>query len=76
PSTPRPPLPPPLARIRRHHTMISNDYLQLPYLNNARLLATLTIATKIALTTTWANMSPVSVSPHSRQARPNTSPCA
>src|SRR5262249_48135092 len=35
PSTPRPPLPPPLARVRRHHTMIrklSSSYLQLPCL--------------------------------------------
>lgn len=35
PSTPRPPLPPPLARVRRHHTVIrklSSGYLQLPYL--------------------------------------------
>ncbi|MFJ9478689.1 hypothetical protein ACIRRI_27325, partial [Streptomyces mirabilis] len=32
--TPRPPLPPELAHIRRHHTMIrkpSSSYLQLPY---------------------------------------------
>ncbi|MCY0963530.1 hypothetical protein, partial [Streptomyces sp. H27-H5] len=34
PSTPRPPLPPPLAHLRRHHTMTSqhtSGYLQLPY---------------------------------------------